>query len=140
MRTIAVAGMIAATLVLPATTAGATPSSGVTGTVISRTTVAGKDIILREITVDPGGTTGWHFHRGTLYALVAKGTLTHSEADCTTMDVYPAGSAFVEPPGADHVHIGRNTGTTPVVLEVLYVLPAGSPLSDDAPNPGCGFE
>src|SRR5438552_7155430 len=30
----------------------------------------------------------------------------------------------------DQVHIGRNLGTTPLVLEVLYVLPAGSPLSE----------
>jgi hypothetical protein len=38
------------------------------------------------------------------------------------------------------VHIGRNLGTTPVVLDVLYVDPAGSPLSEDAPNPGCPFQ
>jgi hypothetical protein len=24
-------------------------------------------------------------------------------------------------------------------LEVLYLLPTGSPLSEDAPDPGCGF-
>jgi hypothetical protein len=26
-----------------------------------------------------------------------------------------------------------------VVLDVLYVDPAGSPLSEDAPDPGCGY-
>ena len=39
----------------------------------------------------------------------------------------------------DHVHIARNLGTTPVVLEVTYVDPAGAPTSDSAPNPGCDF-
>ncbi|MFI7675894.1 hypothetical protein [Actinophytocola sp. NPDC049390] len=36
-----------------------------------------------------------------------------------------------------HVHIGRSLGSTPVVLDVLYILPTGSPLSQDAPDPGC---
>jgi hypothetical protein len=56
-------------------------------------------------------------------------------ADCTTTEVSPAGSALVEEPG--HVHIGRNLGVAPVVLDVLYVLPTGSPLSRDAADPGC---
>jgi quercetin dioxygenase-like cupin family protein len=140
MRLAALVAGVASTLALTATTANATPPSGVTGTIIAQTTVDGKDIIVREIMLDPNGTTGWHWHEGTLYAYVKKGTLTHNDADCTTKDLYPAGSAFVEPAGADHVHIGRNLGNTPVVLEVVYVLPHGSPLSDDAPNPGCGFQ
>lgn len=140
MRLAALIGAVVSTLALSVTAANATPSRGVTGTIISKTTVGGKDYIVREITLDPGGSTGWHYHRGTLYALVRAGTLTHTESDCTSTDVYPKGSVFTEPSGADHVHIGRNAGTKPVVLEVLYVLPAGSPLSDDAPNPGCDFD
>jgi hypothetical protein len=34
------------------------------------------------------------------------------------------------------VHIGGNPGGVPVVLDVLYVRPAGSPLSEDAADPG----
>jgi hypothetical protein len=30
-------------------------------------------------------------------------------------------------------------GDTPLVMQVLYILPAGSALSQDAPDPGCGF-
>lgn len=120
--------------------ADATPSSGVTGTIISQTTFGGKDYILRRITIDPGGTTGWHFHNGTLYAYVEQGTLTHNTADCAVDGRYRTGSAFTEPSGADHVHLGRNLGTTPVVLDVLYANPAGSPLAVDAPNPGCDFQ
>lgn len=121
-------------------TAQATPSSGVTGTIIFSTTVGHTDYILREITIAPGGSTGWHFHDGTLYAVVKHGTLTHNESNCAVDGVFHAGDSLVEPSGAMHVHIGRNLGTTPVVLDVLYVDPAGSPLSEDAPNPGCGFQ
>ena len=118
------------------------------GQVISQVTVGGEDHVLRQITIQPGGTTGWHWHDGTLYAYVEHGTLTHTDADCTTTDVYRQGAAFIEPSGADHVHVGRNLGTAPLVLDVLYVDPAGSPLSrthrtrgaasdgrDDAPAP-----
>ena len=38
------------------------------------------------------------------------------------------GDAVVEPAGADHVHIGRNLGPVPTILQVIY------------PNPGCDFD
>lgn len=140
IKRLAVALVMGTTVaVLAPVGAAATPSSGVTGTIRWQRTVAGKDYILREITVQPGGTTGWHYHDGTLYAYVQQGTLTHDEADCVTEDVYHAGDAFSEPTGPGNVHEARNLGTVPVVLEVLYVDPAGSPLSEDAPDPGCGF-
>ncbi|WP_427892582.1 cupin domain-containing protein [Kribbella sp. GL6] len=120
--------------------ADATPSSGVTATIISKSTIGRTDYVLREITIQPGGTTGWHFHDGTLYAFVKAGTLTHSDSNCTTDGVYRTGAAFTEPSGTDHVHVGRNLGTKPLILDVLYVLPTGSPLSEDAPNPGCPFQ
>jgi quercetin dioxygenase-like cupin family protein len=134
-----VAGLTALTVSQPAT-AGATPPAGVTGTIIAQVNVGGKDYILREITVQPGGSTGWHYHDGMLYGLVKRGTLTRTQSDCTTTETHPAGTMVVEPSGLDHVHIGRNLGSTPIVLEVLYVNPAGSPLSQDVPNPGCNFQ
>lgn len=132
--------MASLVLVLVPVTAHATPSRGVTGRIIAQHTVAGKDYVLREITVTPGGSTGWHYHDGRLYALVKKGTLTRTMSDCTTTEVHPAGDTLVEPSGAGHVHLGRNLGAADVVLEVLYVLPAGSPLARDAANPGCAFD
>jgi quercetin dioxygenase-like cupin family protein len=139
MRTAALAGAVLTTLALTATPAGATPGSGVTAVIISQTTVGDKDIILREITIAPRtGSTGWHWHDGTLYALVKQGTLTHTFA-CDHVDVYHQGAVFTEPPGSDKVHIGQNLGDTPLVLDVVYVLPHGKPLAEDAPDPGCGF-
>jgi quercetin dioxygenase-like cupin family protein len=139
-RRVALAGAIATSVALVPGIANATPSYGVSGVIISKVTVGGKDYILRQITVQPGGSTGWHYHDGTLYAFVHSGTLTHTMSDCVTTETYSQGATFIEPSGANHVHIGRNLGTTPVVLDVLYVDPAGSPLSEDAPNPGCSFQ
>ena len=135
IATISAAAVLAAVL-LPGT-ASATPGSGVSGTVLAKKTIGHTDYTLREITVQPGGYTGWHFHDGTLYAYVKSGTLTHNMADCSVDGVYGAGRVFTEQPKL--VHIGRNLGSTPLVLDVLYVLPEGSPLSEDAPDPGCGF-
>ena len=137
LSAVAAAGLV---IGLIPSTAGATPGSGVTGTILSQTTIGRTDYVLREITIQPCGTTGWHFHDGTLYAFIKAGTLTHSDHDCKTDGVYKAGAAFTEPSGTNHVHVGRNLGTKPVVLDVLYVLPTGSPLSEDAPNPGCPFQ
>jgi quercetin dioxygenase-like cupin family protein len=131
---------VAATVAVLPGTAQATPGSGVTATVLAQRTVGGEDYVLREITVQPGGSTGWHYHDGTLYAYVEQGTLTHSDHTYATDGTYRTGASFIEPSGGDHVHLGRNLGTTPVVLDVLYVDPAGSPLSEDAPNPGCPFQ
>ncbi|MFJ6572721.1 cupin domain-containing protein [Streptomyces sp. NPDC091292] len=126
-------------LTAAAGTAHATPPGpGVVGTVISRTTVGDTDYVLRVLTIPPGQATGWHYHDGTIHGFVRQGTLSHYDATCGSDGVYPAGTSITERP--DYTHIGRNLGTEPLVLEVLYVLPHGAPLSQDAPNPGCGFE
>jgi quercetin dioxygenase-like cupin family protein len=130
----------AASLALLPGTANATPSSGVSATVLFQRTVGDQDYILREITVEPGGSTGWHHHDGTLYGVIRKGTLSHFDSTCESDGVYKAGQTIVEPSGSDHVHIGQNQGDKPVVMEVLYVIPHGAPLSVDAPNPGCDFQ
>ncbi|MGV9914667.1 cupin domain-containing protein [Streptomyces tendae] len=132
---------VAAGLSLGAGAAFATPGGpGVTARVISQTTIGDTDYILRQITVPPGQSTGWHYHDGTLHGFVQHGTLSHFDSDCQSDGVYHAGSGLTEPSGSDHVHIGRNLGRTDVVLDVLYVLPHGAPLAQDAPNPGCDFQ
>jgi quercetin dioxygenase-like cupin family protein len=130
-----------------ASVAPATPGTGVSGTTLATGTspdgiVVGSrektDVAVLEITIAPGGSTGWHYHDGPLIAVVKSGTLIRTLHDCST-EVTSAGASFVEPAGRDKIHIGRNLGTEPVVLLVTYVLPAGRPLSQDAPQPAqCG--
>jgi hypothetical protein len=52
----------------------------VTGTILSQKTIGHTDYIIREVVVQPGGSTGWHYHHGNLYAFEKSGTLTHSHA------------------------------------------------------------
>src|SRR5215468_1587806 len=127
MRKLAVA--VAVVLALVPGVAQATPPSGVSATILAQKTVGDTDYVVREISIQPGGSTGWHWHDGTLYAVVEQGTLTRTMSDCTTTFTHPTGTTVVEESGAGHVHIGRNLGATPVVLLVLYVNPHGTPLS-----------
>ena len=124
-------------------TATATPPRDADGTVIWQMTDGaapnGTKYVFREITVAPGGSTGWHSHPGQLFGVVKEGVLMHNRADCSMDGLYVAGQSVAEKAGPDYVHIGRNVGPGPLVLQILYVNPAGAPLSVDAPNPGCGF-
>jgi quercetin dioxygenase-like cupin family protein len=92
----------------------------------------GKDYILREITLPPHQSTGWHMHKWPLYVL------SHFDSTCESDGVYKPGSTISKP--ANYLHIGRNLDDTPVVLDVLYILDHGGPLSVDEPNPGSDFE
>jgi quercetin dioxygenase-like cupin family protein len=143
-RALAIAACAAAVGVAPST-ALATPGSGVSGTILAKGTSDGglkikthgrTDVVVRTITIAPGGTTGWHYHQGQVLAVVQSGTLTRTMSDCE-VETTTAGKSFVEPAGAGHVHTGRNLGTEPVVLYATYLLPERAPLSVDAPDPGC---
>ncbi|MFF4659205.1 cupin domain-containing protein [Streptomyces sp. NPDC001381] len=139
---VATAGAIVVGAVLagPAAAHATPPGPGVTARLLAQKTVGDTDYTLREITIPPGQATGWHYHDGPLYGVVKSGTLSHFASTCLSDGVYPQGAVIREPAGPGNVHLGRNLGDTPVVLEVLYVLPHGSPFSEDAPNPGCPFE
>ena len=137
----AITGTVTAATALVGGTAQATLAGpGVTARSIGQTTVGGTDYTLREITIPPGQSTGWHYHDGPLHGFVKQGTLSHFDSDCTSDGVYRAGSTLQEPAGPGNVHIGRNLGDTPLVLDVLYALPHNAPFSEDAPNPGCSFQ
>lgn len=127
--------------------AQATPGSGVTGTILAQGTTddavklkrhAPSEFVVRRIIIEPGGSTGWHYHPGTLLAIVQHGSLTRTDDDCRSV-TYQAGQSLVEPSGRRHVHVGRNFGSEPVELYVTYVNPVGAPLSVDAPDPGCTY-
>jgi quercetin dioxygenase-like cupin family protein len=132
-------GVVVVTLWAPGQ-ASATPPRGIQSVLLNQSSLDGRDYITRDITIAPGGSTGWHWHDGELIGVVKQGTLTHNASDCSIDGVYNAGDAIVEPAGADHVHIGRNLGAVPTILQVIYVDPVGKPLAEDAPNPGCDFD
>ncbi|MDJ0360882.1 cupin domain-containing protein [Rhodococcus sp. H29-C3] len=125
--------------------ADATPPSGVTAETLAHVSfplipgsvdLAGTDFTARKITIAPGGTTGWHFHDGPVYAYVESGVLTRILTDCSEVST-PAGNVVAEDVGSNHVHEGINAGTVPVVLYAAYIEPPGKPFAEDAPAPSC---
>ncbi|MEU7145386.1 cupin [Nocardia sp. NPDC046473] len=139
-RQLVIGACAIAVCLLAAPVASATPTTGVEATTLAETTVAGTHYILRELTLQPGATTGWHYHDGPLYAVVRNGILSHYDSSCTVDGTHGPGHTIIEPSGPGYIHIGRNQGSQPVVLDVLYTLPVGAPPSRDVPNPGCSFQ
>jgi len=80
------------------------------------------DTIFQQITVSPGGFTGWHSHPGPAFVVVKEGTFTYYDGDertCTGIE-YGPGEAFVDL-GQGHIHSAKNAGATDVVLYVVYL-------------------
>ena len=117
-------GLAGAVAAITVATGGATPPSMLTnvplarGTNVSHGTIplqVGTDVAMAQITVDPGGSSGWHSHPGGAIIVVKQGSLTvyssvGSKCETTT---YSAGQAFIERPGeVDQV---LNAGTIPYV-------------------------
>ena len=92
---------------------------------------------MAQITVNPGGSAGWHSHPGGAIVVVKTGTLTGYTAvgNQCQMTTYSAGQAFIERPGeVDQV---INTGTTPYVLFVTFPrVPQGDSARTDESDPG----
>lgn len=101
-------------------------------TVVSNAPSAGE-VVVQEITIAPGGTTGWHSHPGPVVVVVKAGTLTYvraSDGECIETP-YSAGTAFVDP-GQGNVHTAFNLGNENLVLIATYfdVPVGGSPRID----------
>ncbi len=125
----------------PVAPASATPGEGVSAVVLSQATYKGQDYVTKEITIAPGGSTGWHWHPGRVFGVIREGTLTHDTLELLgRRGVSDRARPITESTGPDNVHIGRNLGPDPLVMWVVYIEPAGGPLAIDAPDPGCSFE
>jgi quercetin dioxygenase-like cupin family protein len=99
-----------------------------------------SDVHVVQVTIQPGGTLGWHSHLGPSFVIVKSGTASFYEADdptCTRREI-PTGSSLFEPAG--NVHIVRNQGTEPLVNVVVQLIPTGAPRLISEPSPGnCPF-
>jgi quercetin dioxygenase-like cupin family protein len=98
-------------------------------------------LIVVDLVIAPGGTTGWHSHPGPALVIIKVGTFTLYDGDdrrCRPHR-YGPGQAFVDE-GGGHVHIGRNETGLPVKLLVTFIVPKGAAPTIDAPAPGnCRF-
>ena len=140
------AGLAGALAVVTIAPGMATPPSGLTNTPLalglnaSDGTIplkAGTNVAMAQITVAPGGSSGWHSHPGGAIIVVQAGSLTvyASFGDGCHVETYSAGQAFVERPGeVDQV---INTGAVPYTLFVTFPrVPQGVSARTDEPNPG----
>jgi len=110
------------------------------GTNLSEGTIplhSGTDVAMAQITVDPGGSSGWHSHPGGAIIVVKTGTLNVYRSvggQCQT-ETYSAGQAFIERPGElDNV---LNRSSSDYILYVTFPrVPQGVSPRTDEPNPG----
>jgi quercetin dioxygenase-like cupin family protein len=140
--------------VLFAGTVLATAASGFHPTILSRATISERvhvhtsiirfktkgsvDVVTATVTIDALGSSGWHSHPGMVLVSVVSGSLTVYDEHCRAT-VQPAGSGFLET-GDDPGLVRNESATTPAVVNVTYVVPAGTPNSGlriDKANPGC---
>jgi quercetin dioxygenase-like cupin family protein len=93
------------------------------------------DIAVVDITVTPGGHSGWHYHPGPVLVVVKTGTITFYMGDdpSCSPQVHPAGTTFIEKGGM--VGLARNQGEVNATVVATFFVPAGSPLRIDAPEP-----
>ena len=98
------------------------------------------DTAYQQLTIQPGGHTGWHTHPGPTFVAVTsgEGTLYQAAAGCPSIK-YGPGAGFMQPP--TEVHNMRTEGTEPLVIWAFYALPPGTSnaaIRIDQPQPaGC---
>ena len=141
-----IVGLASLVAVLAVAPGAATPPSGLVNVPLARGTNAshgnlplqvGTDVAMAQITVDPGGSSGWHSHPGGALIVVQTGTLTvyRSVGGQCQPTTYRTGQAFIERPG--EVDDVLNTGTVPYVLFVTFPrVPQGVSARTDEPDPG----
>lgn len=143
MKRLSVLGALVA-WALSAVTVLATPGSGATSSIlawqtfdaISTSQPAGRESVIQDLTIAPGGHTGWHSHPGGTVIFVESGTFSFYDSSCVKTDT-PAGRGDFEVGGG--VQLARNEGTVPLVLTVVYldIASPDGPLRSDAAAPAC---
>ena len=141
--TVAVAGVFVAATATPGT---ATAPSGLSTTLLARGTdmsdgtiplKQGTDVVVVQITVLPGGSSGWHSHPGGAIIVIKQGDLAVHRSvgsQCETTN-YTANQTFIERPG--EVDDVVNIGSAPYVLLVTFPgVPQGGATRIDVPDPG----
>jgi quercetin dioxygenase-like cupin family protein len=140
MKRIIIAGLIAAFAVAPTGASLATGKAEQSGVMIEplasativekvRAQSAGvnlktngpKAILTAAVTIEPGGSLGWHSHPGPVFVSVAKGTFSLHQVEnrrCKRRTFGP-GEAFVEQ--GRRVHLGRNGGSEPVRVLATFL-------------------
>jgi quercetin dioxygenase-like cupin family protein len=87
---------------------------------------ADNEVTIVKVTIQPGGSTGWHKHNIPVFAYVLEGTLTVELEGNKSMD-FPQNTSFAEV--LNTYHNGHNKGKENLVLIAFYMGEKGKPLS-----------
>ena len=96
------------------------------------------DVAVATVTIDPGGSSGWHHHPGIVLVVVQSGAVTFYDKKCRGEE-HQAGEAFIE--SSDAPGLAKNTGTGTAVVQATFIVPASkapappTPLRIDDPQP-----
>lgn len=127
--------LIGLSLLMPSAFA-ADYNSGVTAKVLRKTSVTGNgqkitypltdraEVTVMTVDLAPGAETGWHKHPVPVYAYVVSGNLSVELEDGKHLS-FVAGEAIIEV--VNTLHNGKNMGSEPVKLVVLYLGAEGTP-------------
>lgn len=93
------------------------------------------DLGVDQLTIQPGGFSGWHSHAGPVYITVKSGAVTwYDGADCSSR-TFHAGDTLIE--AAHKVHFVENAADEVTILVAVAPRPRGAPGRLDAPAPEC---
>ncbi len=128
---------------LVATTAHATPAEGeVVRTDLAQGTTqapvsivtdgAASSLIVQDLVLKPGASSGWHTHPGPEYSVINAGTVALQTADACAVSEFADGQVVFIPAGVPH-RVANDTDHDAQVV-VTYTVPVDTPLRGDAPD------
>jgi hypothetical protein len=91
------------------------------------------DVAVARVTLEPGGTSGWHVHPGPAVVTITSGELTHIDKHCAR-ESFQTGQTYIER-GRRDLGTVLNTGATTTEVIVTFFVPTGAELTVPRPAP-----
>jgi quercetin dioxygenase-like cupin family protein len=125
-------GLTILTVVLAVTSALVAQNPAVKRTVVKTgdVSVPGREAVIANVEIAPGGSAGRHTHPGDEISYVVAGEGEILMEGKPPLKIKP-GDGFVVPGGTKHD--AHNTGAQPLKLIAVYVVEKGKPLATPAP-------
>ena len=95
--------------------------------------IAGKEALLLEVNIPPGGASAAHRHDADVFVYVLEGSVIMQVAGGEPQTL-GAGQTFFENPGDIHVRSENASKTAPAKLLVFFVKNRGAPATRPAPS------
>ncbi|AQT78900.1 cupin [Mycolicibacterium litorale] len=107
-------------------------AKGTTEVPVSIMTDGPATLMVQELTISPGASSGWHTHPGAEYSVITEGSVELQTAAACWPVSYGAGQAVLIPAGLPHRVANESAHDARAV--VTYTLPVGAPVRGDSPD------